>query len=326
VRIALDAMGGDNAPVEIVKGALEARKAFPDCEIILAGDEAQLRSIAVKIGGSANDFEYIHASQVLGMDESPVDTLRRKKDSSVVRAAQAVASGQAEALVSAGNTGAVVALGLMVLGLLPGVKRPGIAVCFSSANGKCTVIDVGANLHCKPVHLLQYAIMAAIYHRGVVGTGHIRVGLMNVGKETVKGNRLTKSAYDLLKKSPFEFVGNVEGQDVFDGSCDVIVCEAFVGNVLLKFGEGLARYIHGLYRGELEGLVDAELTDKVAKRLSARTDYATYGGAPLLGVNGIVIICHGSSGSEAIKNAVKVAMDLGKYRLNELIVNELKRH
>jgi len=319
-------MGGDKAPVEIVKGALAARAAFPDCRLALAGDEQRLRAVANDLGAAVDDLEFVHASQVIGMDESPVQALRRKKDASVVKACQLVASGEAQALVSAGNTGAVVALGLMVVGLLPGVKRPGIAVVFSGSKGNCVLIDVGANIHCKPVHLFQYSIMAGIYYRGLTGADRVRVGLMNVGKETVKGNRLTKSAFELLKKGPFDFIGNVEGHDVFNGSCEVVVCEGFVGNVVLKFAEGVADHIHGSYERELAGVSDAAATGDIVGRLRSRTDYAEYGGAPLLGVNGIVIICHGSSGAQAIKNAVRAAIELSRYRLNDLIVEELKKH
>ena len=241
MRIALDAMGGDAAPAVNVEGALKAVERFPDAEVILVGDEAALSAELKRFGADTPRIRIRHASQVVGMDESPVEGLRRKPDSSIKRSVEMLAQKNADAVVSAGNTGAFVAATTFALRPLKGVKRPGIAVTFPipAGKGKCTVIDVGANIKCKPIHLLQYSIMATIYNQLIHKIEEPIVGLLNIGEEDAKGTDLVKETHALLSRSALKFKGNVEGRDILLGECDVVVCEGFVGNVILKLSEGI---------------------------------------------------------------------------------------
>ena len=281
-------MGGDYAPAEIVRGALLAVAEY-GAEVLLVGNEAAIRAeLKDKNDGR---IAVVSASEVISMGESPVKAVRRKKDSSIVRAVQMVKEGRAEAMLSAGNTGAVMAAALLELGRLEGVDRPALMTLVPNPHGHTVLLDVGANVDVKAHHLVQFAIMGAAYASSVLGIKDPRVGILSIGEEETKGNELTFSAFSLLKREPLNFIGNVEGRDVFTGRADVVVCDGFVGNVLLKAGEGLAQAFGVMLHPGLQHL-----------------DYAETGGAPLLGVNGVVVVAHGSSKARAIKNAIRVAM------------------
>jgi glycerol-3-phosphate acyltransferase PlsX len=307
LKIAVDAMGGDFAPCEVVKGALEACR--EGIEVILVGDSSQ---ILCEMGREINHrVEIVHAAETIDMAEQPVTAVRRKRDSSIVKSVQLVKEGTASALVSAGSTGAVMAASLLGLGRIGGIDRPAIAGIFPSEKGRTVLLDVGANVDCKPRNLLQFGVMGYIYAERILGIKDIRVGLLNVGQEESKGNELALEAFPLLREAGINFIGNVEGRDIFNGSANVVVCDGFVGNVVLKFGEGLAMSLLRMIKEEFTrnwlSKMGTALTMHALKEIKKRVDYAEYGGAPLLGVNGVVIICHGSSSSTAIKNAVKLA-------------------
>jgi glycerol-3-phosphate acyltransferase PlsX len=326
MRVALDAMGGDLAPCEITRGAALAMRNLPDVELVLVGDEKILHD-ELRREGNPERVTVFHASQAVGMNERGAEVLRKKPDSSIVRAVELVVRKEAHAVVSAGNTGAVVAASTLLMGLLPGVKRPGIAITFATQSRLSTIIDVGANINCKPVHLLQYGAMAGVYNRCISHAASPTVGLLNIGQEDEKGTSLVKETHDLLKGSHLNFVGNIEGRDIHKGVCDVVVCEGFVGNVILKATEGLAEYLLSTILKEISraGLDSSHPVYRSAIELKRQNDYSEYGGAPLLGVNGITIICHGSSDAKAIFNAVRAACDFEKLHLNQDIVQELKR-
>jgi glycerol-3-phosphate acyltransferase PlsX len=314
VRVAVDAMGGDHAPDAIVRGSLLALERLPSVAVDLVGDEARVRAALDAAGGREGPrLAVVHASQVLGMDEH-VGALRTKTDTSVARAVGLVREGRAGAIFSAGNTGGVVAAATMGLERVKGIKRPGIAAPFPTRKGPCLVIDVGANIYCKPVHLLHYAHMAAAYARAAFGVAVPRVGLLNIGEEEGKGTGLVQETTALLRGSGLHFVGNVEGHLIFQGVADVVVCEGFVGNVVLKTTEGLAEAILAIVMGAAKQAIAADpaaarTLESVLGGLRTRMDYASYGGAPLLGFEGTVLIGHGRSSPEAVANAIKVAVD-----------------
>ncbi len=329
MRIALDAMGGDSAPDVEVEGALKAAPELNGHELILVGDEARIRRAAARFRGIPSGVAVRHASQVVTMDDPPVEAMRHKPDSSIARCIELMANGEADAVVSAGNTGAVVALATFRLGLLEGARRPGIAVAMPTRKGDNTlVIDCGANVNCTPEHLLHYGVMASAYAHHVSGKRSPRVGLLNIGEETSKGNRLVKHAQKLLEVSGLNYIGNVEGRDIFSGEADVVVCEGFVGNVLLKVSEGLAETIMSMMkeaiRRTLRRRIGALLCKYAMLELKARVDYAEFGGAPLLGVNGMVTICHGGSDSRAIAVALRVAAQAAAQKVNQHIVADLR--
>ena len=309
MRIVLDAMGGDFAPREVTLGGIQAAEARPDDEVILVGDraaiEAEMDAVAAPV---PQNIIVVHASQAIGMDEKPVAAIKRKPDSSILRAVKMVAAREADAVVSAGNTGAMVAATTISLRLLPGVRRAGIAVNIPSGAGHCTLIDVGANLNCKPVHLCQYGIMASIYQKGLFRCSEPRVGLMNVGEEESKGSPLIREAAALLAMAPINFVGNAEGRDIFHGTHEVIVCDGFVGNAILKsaegYGESLAEILRSAISRDVWGRLSFNLMRPVLLNLERRVDFAQHGGGPLLGVEGGVTICHGRSNARAVCNAV----------------------
>jgi len=314
MRIVLDAMGGDFAPRETVLGGIHAAEARPDHEIILAGDRAAIEAEMDAANGAIPDnLNVVHASQVVAMDEKPVEAIRKKPDSSILRAINMVAAGEADAVVSAGNTGAMVAAGTLNLRLLPGVRRAGIAVTVPTSSGHCTLIDVGANLNCKPIHLCQYGIMAAIFHAALFQCERPRVGILNVGEEESKGSQLIREASALLAKAPVDFLGNAEGRDVFLGTHEVVVCDGFVGNAIIKaaegFGETLADILRTAMLRDVWGRLSFNLMRPVLLNLERRVDFADYGGGPLLGVEGGVIICHGRSDARAVRNAVLKAVN-----------------
>lgn len=312
MRIALDAMGGDNAPHEIVMGAVEALKKEADCEVLLVGRQDEIEAVldAEKPDIDRDRLPILHAEQVIGMDESPVDALRKKRDSSITKALGAVRQGAADAVVSAGNTGAVVGGATLLWKLIPGVRRAGIAVPLGTRGNSSIVIDVGANIHCKPRHLLHYGMMASIYSEHVLGETNPRIALLNIGSEDSKGNTLVKETQQLFEGAPLNFIGHCEGGDIFEKKADVIVCEGFVGNVVLKVSEGLAETMHKQFDEIVGDHVSSHENSGMAEHIQKfrrATDYAEIGGGALLGVNGICIISHGRSGRRAIGNAISLA-------------------
>ena len=333
MRIALDAMGGDHAPGPIVAGAVEAVRDQADLTVVLVGDRERIEAELRKARDPAHDRLPIqYASQVVGMDEKPVEALRKKRDNSISMCWGLMASGDVKAVVSAGNTGAMVASALFNAKMfLPGVRRPGIAALFPSHQGPIVIIDVGANMNAKAEDLYQYGVMGSLYAETILGVTEPRIGLLNVGTEEEKGTDLTKATRALYQQSPLahRFVGNVEGRDIYEGHARVVVCEGFAGNVLLKAGEGaveflfatlkqeLARLLPGLPAGAGQSLVGG------LSGLKTRYEYHEFGGGPLLGIRGACIICHGTSDARAIKNALRVAGTLAEDRLNQQIVEQL---
>lgn len=351
-------MGGDHAPQEVVRGAVDAARVHPETRMLLVGREDAVREELGRSGGGEPNVDVVPAEHVIDMGDSPVEALRRKKGSSVEVATRLVRSGQAQAMVSAGNTGACVAAGTILLGLLPNVRRAGIAVCIQAGVNTVTVIDVGANISSKPEHLVQYGIMASLYAGAVRGIENPRVGLLSIGEENQKGNLLVKNTHSLFRESHLNFVGNVEGGDIFRGTTDVIVCDGFVGNIVLKVSEGLAEQLLNNFRVMVDQVVrsvpvrvasvvegggghapsslgdSAEGMDPItmfdAKMRGAlvsmweKVDYAETGGAPLLGVNGVIIIGHGRSDARAISNAVRVAKRMVETDVNKHITEEIQ--
>jgi glycerol-3-phosphate acyltransferase PlsX len=332
MKIALDAMGGDSAPASTVAGAWEALKKYPDIEIILVGDRARIEQELRSIDAWPMDkrFSIHHASQVVDMGDSATDAVRRKKDSSISRATELLAKGEAEALVSAGHTGALVTAATIRLRMLPGVERPGIAAIMPANENHFLVLDAGANVDCHPAHLLHYGIMGSVYSREVLKMKTPRVGLLNIGSEPNKGNELTKAAYKLLEAAPINFIGNVEGHDLFSEGVDVVVCDGFVGNVMLKSAERLAKSISGWLRSEIEKnpmrIAGGVLARSAFSSVKRRTSADEYGGQPLLGVNGICIKAHGNSSAKAIRNAIRVAREAVTQKVNPSIVAEISRY
>ncbi|MHC4984414.1 MAG: phosphate acyltransferase PlsX [Planctomycetota bacterium] len=331
MRIGVDAMGGDLAPVEQIKGALAARKRLAaDDKIVLIGHKTQIRQHLRGFHRWEDFLEIHHAEDIIGMDEPPVETLREKPNSSLAVMAEMHRSGELDACISAGNTGAFVAAAQMRLRRLRGAHRPGIAIITPTFKGPVAICDVGANVNCRPRHLHQYGTMASIYLDAVCGTKDPRVALLSVGQEDAKGNELVRRTHELFRSDPkMRFVGNVEGRDLFRGVCDLIVCDGFVGNVVLKLVEGMAEsVITGLTKeltGPLKGawgLLGGKIK-KTAKAILTKYDFNEYGGAPLLGVNGICIICHGASDYRGIMNAVAVAKNFAEHRVNEKITERL---
>ena len=314
MRIAVDAMGGDFAPKEIVRGAVDAAKKY-DCEIVLIGDEEQIRAELHGEDPAVLHISIVHASEVIGMDEHPAEAVRSKKDSSVVVATRLVKEGTCDAVFSAGSTGAAVAAAQLILHRIRGVGRPAIATPMPTPDGVTLMLDSGANVDSKPEHLVQSGIMGSLYAQYVFGIEHPRVGLLNIGEEETKGNEQAKETYALLKVEPnIHFTGNAEGRDVPKGNFDVVICDGFVGNVVLKFAEGLAKTILGLIQEEIRGAglmakLGALLLMPTLRRLGKRLDVREYGGAPLLGVNGCCVIGHGSSDAKSVASAIGVTVD-----------------
>ncbi|MDH3360020.1 MAG: phosphate acyltransferase PlsX [Desulfobulbaceae bacterium] len=328
VRIALDAMGGDQGPEVLVAGAVQAVNARDDIEITLLGDEKRLEEILRAQSCSCPDkLRIVHTTEVVGMDESPFDAVRKKKDSSVSVAFKLHKQGDVEAVVSAGNSGATMAAAMRTLGRLKRISRPGIAGIFPTLKGPLVMMDVGANVDCRPKHLFQFGIMAAAFSQVLLGNQSPRIGLLSIGEEGGKGNVLVKKSHELFTKSSLNYLGNVEGSDVYRGDVDVIVCDGFVGNICLKISEGLAEAVMSMLREEISKDFKAKVGYVLAKdafgRFRKRVDYAEYGGAPLLGLNGTGIVCHGRSNATAIKNAINVAAELVSENINDHIVHLL---
>lgn len=324
MRIAVDAMGGDHAPQEVVSGVLKAAD-NPDLELLLVGREDAVGPLLQKARPAPGRVRLIPASEVVGMDEPPAAAVRRKRDASLVVCARLVRAGEAEAMVSAGNTGAGMAAGLLELGRIPGIERPAIATVLPSLKGRVVLLDAGANVDCSPENLLQFAYMGQVYAEELLGIARPRVGLLNIGEEACKGNDLTRAAHALLRDSRLCFVGNVEGRDVFAGKADVVVCDGFTGNVLLKTAQGVRELLVGLVTEQLRCRplykLPAALLAPALRQVRARTDYAQYGGAPLLGIDGVCIIGHGRSSSWAVANALRVAQEA----VNHGIVDKIRR-
>jgi glycerol-3-phosphate acyltransferase PlsX len=327
MRIALDAMGGDFGPAVVVEGAVAAARELGIASV-LVGDRAAVEREIVRLRAQDLPLTIQHASQVVGMAEPPVQALRRKRDSSLRVAADLVKAGECQALVSAGNTGAAMAIGMFVLGVLPGVERPAIATALPSLGGFTVLLDAGANVDPKPRHLFQWAVMGHVYSRDIIGKDNPRVGILSVGEEEGKGNDLVKEAYDQLRGSSINFIGNVEGRDIYNGRCDVVVTDGFTGNVCLKVSESLAEMLTSMIREELTrdalSKVGAALSQRAFARMKRRVDYTEMGGAPLLGINGASIICHGASPVKAIKNALRVATEWVRNDVNEHIKTALE--
>jgi glycerol-3-phosphate acyltransferase PlsX len=328
--IALDAMGSDRAPKPEIEGAIQAAR-HHGVHVILVGPEPMLRAELTRYSAAAGlPIEIAHASEVITMDDKAVQAVRAKRDSSMRVGLRLVREGLALGFVTAGNTGAAMATAKMVLGAIPGVDRPALAAVFPTAVGTAAeLLDVGANVDCKPHNLEQFAVMGEIYYRSMFGTRRPRVGLLSIGEEETKGNELTREAFQLLKRLPINFVGNVEGRDLYNGEVDVIVADGFVGNVALKISEGVAH----LVRNTLKETLRATITRQVGYLLSRsafsdfkkRLDHTEYGGAPLLGIKGVCFITHGSSNANAIKNALRVSAEFAERSINSEIERELAK-
>ncbi|MCG3137660.1 MAG: Phosphate acyltransferase [Phycisphaerae bacterium] len=326
MRIALDAMGGDYAPDVVVEGSLAALEQFADLHVVLVGDEERISALLQKQKYDASRLEVVHTTQVIGMDEPPVDALRQKKDSSIMRCAQMGAAREVDAVISAGNTGAWAAACQLRLRNMSGVARAGIAVTIPAFNGPFVLIDVGANIQPKGHHLYQYAIMGSLYAQKVQKMPRQRVGLLSIGEENVKGTDTIKQANELIRNDPhLEFIGNIEGRDLFEGVCDVAVSDGFVGNIILKLFEGLSRGIFGTVAKEIAQADPAikPAFDRVVAGVWKRHDYTEYGGAPLLGLNGVALVCHGSSDARAIRNALRTAREQVLDNLNAVMADRL---
>jgi len=330
MKIAVDAMGGDNAPHAIVAGAVQAAREF-GVAIILVGIESLIQAELKKYPESTSlPIEIRNASEVVDMLDSPSTVFRRKKDSSIRVANELVKSGEAVAVISAGHTGAAMATSLFVLGPLEGVERPAIATFLPTVKGTSVVLDVGANVDCKPNHLLQFAIMGEVFAKYLLKKPTPCVGLLSIGEEETKGNELTKEAFKLMAETSLNFIGNVEGQDVMDGKADVVVCDGFIGNVVLKVCEAVAEGIGVIIKENMGDNLIRKLGYVMMRpaflMLKRRLDYAEYGGAPLLGINGVSIISHGRSSDRAIKNAIRVATEFAKSEVNKHIHEDIEKN
>jgi glycerol-3-phosphate acyltransferase PlsX len=331
MKIALDAMGGDFGPPNLVGGAVLALREYPRiAKLFLVGDTAQIEAVLEKQNCHDRRIEIVHSTQVVAMTDGAVESVRRKKDSSVSRAVDLVKKGEAAAIVSAGHTGAAVAATTIKLRTLPGIDRPGIAAVIPSETNIFVLIDAGANSDARPEHLLQYGIMGSVYSRHVLGYKNPSIGLMSIGGEDVKGSDLTKEVFKMLKASALNFRGNIEGHDLFENPVEVVVCDGFVGNVILKtcesVGDAIFKWLkHELTKNKLR-MAGAYLAQSAFRTIKKRVNYEEYGGSPLLGVNGICIIAHGASTPLAIKNALRVAAESIEQQVNPHIVEEVSRY
>lgn len=330
MKIAVDAMGGDNAPHAVVAGAVQAAREF-GAGIILVGVAQTIETELRKhTQAKTLPIEIMNATEVVDMLDSPATVFRRKKDSSIRVANELVRSGEAVAVISAGHTGAAMTTSLFVLGKLEGVERPAIATFMPTVKGTSIVLDVGANVDCKPTHLLQFAVMGEVYAKYLLKIPNPRVGLLSIGEEATKGNELTKEAFKLLTETSVNFIGNVEGRDVMSGKADVVVCDGFIGNVVLKVSESVAEAIGLMIRENIGDNLVRKLgylmMRPAFRALKRRIDYAEYGGAPLIGIDGISIISHGRSSDRAIKNAIRVAAELAKSEVNKHIHEDIEKN
>lgn len=328
VKIAVDAMGGDHAPAAIVGGVVEAIKK-PDCFVYLVGQQQRIDQELAKYKFDPSRIEVIHADEIVAMDESPANAIRKKRNSSMNVGIHLLKERKADAFFSAGNTGGVVCAATLKLGLLETIERPGIAIVMPNRKGVSLIIDAGANIDPKPLHLVQYGIMGSAYVEEILGKKKPTVGLLNIGEEESKGTEFVKETYQLLERSPVNFIGNVDGKDIFSGQCDVIVCDGFVGNVTLKVAESIAETMTFFLKKELESSLLGRLAFILAKgcfrNFKKKIDYSEYGGAPLLGVDGVVIIGHGRSSAKAVMNAILFAKEEVDRNINQNIIQLVKK-
>jgi len=330
LTIAVDAMVGDHAPKAEVEGAIRAATELGLRVILVGPEDAVRQELASHTGTDTLPIEVCHAAEIITMEDSAAKVVRTKKNSSIHVTARLVRDGEAQGFVSAGNTGAVMAIAKMVQGMIRGVQRPTLASAFPTLKGTpVVVVDVGANVDSTPAMLAQFAVMGEIYSRYIFKIRSPRVGLLSIGEEEHKGNELTRAATPLLKALPLHFIGNVEGRDIYSGLADVVVCDGFIGNVALKVSEGLVEMMQSMLRESLEATVTRKLgyvlSREAYRDFRKRVDYSEYGGAPLLGVKGVSIICHGRSNANAIKNAIRVASEFAHSLINEKIEAELER-
>lgn len=330
MKIAVDAMGGDYAPAAVVEGSVQASDEL-DIPIILVGDREKVEAELKRLGAGGNaKITVRHASEVVAMDESPAKAIRRKKDSSLRVCFDIVKKGEASAVVSAGNSGAAMAAGMFLFKKLDGVDRPAIAVTLPTKKDPAVLLDVGGNVDCKPLHLVQFALMGEVYARCMLGKDRPRVGLLSNGEEEGKGNELTRETNALLKKTSINYIGYVEGRDIYRGDVDVVVADGFVGNVVLKLSEGLVDAVTSMLKEEIMASIPSKigyfLAKTAFKKLKKKVDYAEYGGAPLLGVDGVCMISHGRSNPTAIKNAVIRAYEFTKNNVNTRLSEEMEKN
>jgi glycerol-3-phosphate acyltransferase PlsX len=322
MNIAVDAMGGDSAPEVVVHGAVRACEDL-NCNIILVGDSKAI-SPCLGNGYSITGMEICHCREVIGMDESPMKAFRNKKDSSIRVAFDLMKAGKADAVVSAGNSGATMAAGMLLSGKLDKVERPALACILPGVNGDVILIDVGGNVDCRPVHLLQFGMMAEAFAVSCLKMDNPKVGILNIGEEPGKGNEQVKAAYELFSGSSLNFTGNVEGRDILKGDVQIIVCDGFTGNIVLKFSEGMAESLSSrLFNGLKEKHLETK-DQNFLKEFKESLDYAEYGGAPILGIKGVGVVCHGHSSSRAIKNAIKMAYNYVKNNTGEKLLKRLQ--
>lgn len=331
IRVALDAMGGDYAPQAVVQGAaLAFHEAREEIDLILVGEKNEIASELNNLEVPPPSLAIKHASESISMEEQATDVIRKKKDSSIAVGMNLLKEKKVDAFISGGNTGVVMATALFNLGRIERVSRPAIASCLPSEKGIVVVLDVGANAECKPQNLYQFALMGSIYSNYVLKVKKPKIGLLSIGEEQTKGNELIIDTYKLLSKSPLNFVGNVEGRDVLKGTCDVVICDGFVGNIVLKFAESIDGFLVSLVRKRVKESplfrLGAFLLKVSLRDLKKSLDYAEYGGAPLLGVDGVCIICHGESSPKAIKNAIKLAHNMVKNEVNSHIKERIAQN
>lgn len=328
MRIAVDAMGGDKAPDVVIEGAILAAREYP-VDIALVGPQEIIEKHLSKHKIGDLKLDIIHASQAICMDESPADAVRKKKDSSMHVSARLIKSGEVDAMVTAGNTAAALAITRSILGKLKGVSRPAIAAVIPNTVDATILLDVGANAgSCGPLHLLEFALMGTIYSKALMHKENPRVGLLSVGEEKTKGSVITLNAFPFLEQAPINFIGNVEGKDIVNGSADIVVCDGFVGNAILKFAEGASDLFFEIIKAEIKKSIKAQIGTLLAKSafkaFSNRLNYEKYGGAPILGINGACIIGHGRSTPLAIKEAIRVSSEFVTYKVNSNIEDDLR--
>ena len=329
MRVAVDGMGGDNAPAVEVEGAVAAAREF-GIAVTLVGDNDALSRELAKHDCSGLAISIVHASEVVEMHDSASDAIRRKKNSSIRIACELVKEGKADAVVSAGNSGATMAAGMFVLGRMKGIDRPAIATIFPNLRGETLVLDVGGNVDCKPQNLVQFAFMGEVYAKYFMGIESPRVGLLSNGEEECKGNELTREANNILRGASFNYLGYVEGRDIFNGNADVVVFDGFVGNIVLKLSEGLVEAVGRMLKQEIK----QSLLSKIGylfvrgafRNFRKKVDYSEYGGAPLLGINGVGMICHGGSSAKAIKNAIRFANDYASKGVNQKMAEKMQHN
>ncbi|WP_066289185.1 phosphate acyltransferase PlsX [Bacillus sp. FJAT-29937] len=327
MKIAIDAMGGDHAPKEIVLGAMKAAAEYKDIEITLVGDESKIKEYLT----NPDRIEILHTDEVILATDEPVRSVRRKKNASMVLAAQLVSDGKADACISAGNTGALMSAGLFVVGRIEGIERPALSPTLPTIGGEgFLLLDVGANVDAKPEHLLQYAIMGSIYSEKVRGISNPRVGLLNIGTEEKKGNELTKHTFELLQNADLNFIGNVESRDLLEGAADVVVTDGFTGNMVLKTIEGTALSVFKMLKSALTSSFKSKMAAAVLKpdlvHLKSKMDYSEYGGAGLFGLKAPVIKAHGSSDANALYNAVRQTREMVAHNVSDTIKEVVEKH